>query len=290
MERPSRLQARDGGRLVLVTLERKTRPSFSVGDYDAGADPFSKLMNGPMSDVETARDSWWPYVLPIVAFLVLVEIAGRVDAAYSLAMLIARVAIPAAIVAWFWSQRSYPEWKIRFGVMTGLDLVVGVSLAVVWAAPFIAFPSMRPDLSTAFDPSMAGVGWTTTVLAVRMLGFAVVTPVIEELFMRSLVVRYADVFDSETQESFRSVPIAKFTVRSFWVVVIVFLATHAVWQWPVMFVWAALTNFWFYYRKDLMAVMVVHAATNASLLLAAIFLSDRFSDGAGGVLPLWFLA
>lgn len=203
-------------------------------------------------------------------------------------MLAIRVVVPLAVVAFFYARGCYPELKSRFGPRTVLDLVVGVALAIVWAGPYVFFPAMRPDFADAFDPAMAGADWTNVVLALRMIGFAAITPVIEELFMRSFVMRYADVYDSD--ESFRSVPIARYTIRSFLVVVAVFLATHAMWQWPVMLVWAALTNLWFYYRKDLMAVIVVHAATNASLLLTAIFLSDRFSDGAGGMLPLWFLA
>jgi hypothetical protein len=73
------------------------------------------------------------------------------------------------------------------------------------------------------------------------------------------------------------------------VVVVVFLATHMMWEWWVMLPWAVLTNLWFYFRKDLLAIIVVHAATNASILLAAIFASDLLSDGADGKLSLWFL-
>lgn len=203
-------------------------------------------------------------------------------------MLAIRVAVPLSIVALFYARGCYPELKFRLGPKSVLDLVVGVVLAIVWAGPYVLFPAMRPDLADAFNPAMAGADWTNVILVLRMIGFAAVTPMIEELFMRSFVMRYADVYDSD--ESFRSVPIARYTIRSFLVVVAVFLATHALWQWPVMLAWAMLTNLWFYYRKDVMAIIVAHAATNASLLLAAIFLSDRFSDGAGGVLPLWFLA
>lgn len=52
-----------------------------------------------------------------------------------------------------------------------------------------------------------------------------------------------------------------------------------------MLPWVVLTNLWFDYRKDLYTIVVVHAATNASILLSATF----FSDGSGGLLPLWFL-
>lgn len=38
-----------------------------------------------------------------------------------------------------------------------------------------------------------------------------------------------------------------------------------------MLPWVVLTNLWFNYRKDLYTIVVVHAATNASILLSATF-------------------
>ena len=104
--------------------------------------------------------------------------------------------------------------------------------------------------------------------------------------MRSFLMRFADTYDGAKE--FDELPIGKFSWRSFIVVVVVFLATHLMWEWWVMLPWAVLTNLWFYYRNDLLAIVIVHAATNASILLAAIFLSEHFSDGGGGTLSLWF--
>ncbi len=104
--------------------------------------------------------------------------------------------------------------------------------------------------------------------------------------MRSFLMRYSDAFDSD--EDFRKLPIGRYTLRSFLVVVAVFVATHVVWEWWVMVPWAILSNLWFYYRRDLFAIVVVHAATNATILLSALFLSGKFADGSGGSLSLWF--
>ena len=48
------------------------------------------------------------------------------------------------------------------------------------------------------------------------------------------------------------------------------------------------TSAYFYWRRHLVAVIVVHAVANASILLAARFASDLLPDGAGGTLSLWF--
>ena len=104
--------------------------------------------------------------------------------------------------------------------------------------------------------------------------------------MRSWLLRYVDVFDR--RGDFRKVPIARYTRRSFIVVVIAFTVSHVPWEWSVMFVWALGSQLWFYYRKHLVAVVVLHAATNLSILFAVVALNDRFRDAAGQPISLWF--
>ena len=105
--------------------------------------------------------------------------------------------------------------------------------------------------------------------------------------MRSFLMRFVDEY--QNGGDFRDIPIAKFTWPSFLVVVIVFLSTHAMWQWWVMLPWAVLTNLWFYYRRDLMALIVLHGATNGTILAGVLLLNGRFDDGGGNPLDLMFL-
>ncbi|QEG38232.1 CAAX prenyl protease-related protein [Roseimaritima ulvae] len=232
-------------------------------------------------------NGWLPYVAPIFAFLLLVEISSRISDRYALAMLVLRIAIPLGLIVYFRFRGAYTELRLRLTSMTAVDVVVGIALAGLWIAPYVLLPQLRPEGDEhGFDPSLAGAAMIPLVLSLRMLGYAVVTPLMEELFMRSFLMRYADAYD--TEKDFRDLPMARFSWRSFTVVVVVFLATHMMWEWWVMLPWAVLTNLWFYFRKDLFSLVVVHAATNASILLAAIFLEDVFSDGDGGTLPLWF--
>jgi membrane protease YdiL (CAAX protease family) len=90
------------------------------------------------------------------------------------------------------------------------------------------------------------------------------------------------------RSDFRKIPIAHFTWPSFVVVMIFFLGSHVPWEWPVMFVWVLGSQLWFYYRKHLVAVVVLHAATNLSILFAVVALNDRFRDAAGQPISLWF--
>jgi CAAX prenyl protease-like protein len=229
-----------------------------------------------------------PYIAPMFAFLLVVEIGNRTPADFALSLYLLRVVVPVGFLAYFWSRGCYRELRLKFGWMNLADLLVGVALAAMWILPYVLIPEIRPGgEGIEFDPAMVGVAWVAWVLALRMIGYAMVTPVMEELFMRSFVMRYADVYDGD--QDFRELPLGRFTWRSFIVVVVVFLATHMMWEWWVMLPWAVLTNLWFYFRKDLLAIIVVHAATNASILLAAIFASGLLSDGADGKLSLWFL-
>lgn len=232
------------------------------------------------------QHGWWPYLAPMISFLLLTEISARTPERVAFFMLLLRVFVPLGLLVYFRIGGAYSELRIELTAMTLVDVAVGVALAAVWIGPYVVFPNLRPEPEGTFDPTLAGAALVPLVLSLRMLGYAIVTPLMEELFMRSFVIRYAEVFDSD--RDFRDVPIGTFGWRSFFVVVAVFIATHVPWEWWVMLPWAVLTNLWFYYRKDLFALVVVHAGTNAAILLAAIFLSDVLPDGAGGVLSLWF--
>ena len=67
------------------------------------------------------------------------------------------------------------------------------------------FPSIRPeDVNGGFDPEMLGVALAPAVMALRFVAYAGVTPVFEELFMRSFVIRVAETWNSDRDFSRRS--------------------------------------------------------------------------------------
>ena len=71
-------------------------------------------------------------------------------------------------------------------------------------------------------------------------------------------------------------------------VLVIFTLAHMPWEYWVMAPWAILSTLWFYYRRHLVAVVVLHAATNASILVFVALTSGHFPDGSGGSLSLWF--
>jgi hypothetical protein len=149
----------------------------------------------------------------------------------------------------------------------------------------VLFPSLCPD-EPGFDPEQLGASSAWLTLSIRAIGFAVVTPFIEELFVRSWLLRYIDVF--ETRKDFRKIPIALFSWRSFLVVTAYFVFSHQSWEWSVMLAWTLLTMAWFYHRKHLAPLVLVHAVTNGAILAFVVFFDGHFTGADGQPLGLWF--
>jgi CAAX prenyl protease-like protein len=243
---------------------------------------------------------WWPYLLPYLGFLLAVEVAGRMGdleargalpVGTGLVLLALKPAVPLALIGWYWRRGAYPELRGSVAALGGAggvasDVAVGLALTLLWALPYVFFPGIRPEEGGGFDPTQWGAAWAGVALGLRMLGYALVTPLFEELFIRSFVMRYAEVYGSS--RDFRDVPIAMYTARSFLATVVIFTLGHVPWEWWVAVPWVALTNVWFYHRRNLLAIMIVHGVTNAALLLLAVFGSGLFHDADGSPLSLWF--
>ena len=232
---------------------------------------------------------WWPYLGPYLGFGLIAAVGDRLPDAAAPIMLIVKPGVTAALIGYFWWRGAYPELRgFRWGSPWVLaDLAVGVALALLWMGPYLVFPAIRPaDVSGGFDPNMLGASLAPAVVALRMVGYAGVTPIFEELFMRSFVMRFAEVWDGKGD--FRNIPIAHYTRNSFLAVVVIFTLAHLPWEYWVMVPWAILSTLWFYWRGHLIAVIVLHAATNGAILLIVARTEGMFLDASGNPLPLWF--
>lgn len=228
---------------------------------------------------------WLPYFGPMLGFSAVLALADYAPDGSDLAMLVARAAVPAGIFLFFYFKGRYPELsRGRLGAASLLDILVGLGVAALWVAPYLFFPEMRPAGDEAFDP---GQGSTrTAMLALRLLGFVAVTPIIEELLVRSFLIRAADTYD--TDRDFRDVPIGTFMWKSFLVTVAWFTFTHAQWEWPVAFLTGVIYNLWLYRRKDIGALILTHAVTNAALFALVVWGPEMVSDWMGEDIDLWF--
>ena len=230
---------------------------------------------------------WWPYWFPFFGFLILVQIGGSFPEHAGL-FLFLKVAVPLGLFLGYWARGSYPELRGYPGGVGAVAADVGVGLlgAALWVAPPILIDAMRPE-EPGFDPTLLGASAVGLALGVRAVGYGLVTPFVEELFMRSWLLRYAEIFDRRTD--FRDVPIAHFSWRSFAIVIAFFVLSHAWWwEYPLMLVWAVGTQLWFYHRGHLMPLVLVHAVTNLSILAFVVVADGRFHDASGDPISLWF--
>ncbi len=240
---------------------------------------------------EHAREGhgWWPYVVPYAAFLLMSELGARLPDGADPILLALKPSIVLGLILWFRARGAYPEWRgqgARIGWLGGaLDVLVGLALTIVWVAPFLLIPALRPEPGGEFDPAMAGERWIPLVLGLRLFGYAIVTPLFEELFIRSFVMRMADAWEVQ---DFRDLPIARYSLRSMLVTIVIFTAGHVPWEWWVCVPWVFLSNLWFYYRKSLSSVMLVHGVTNAALLALAVWGGALFENPDGSAFSFWF--
>jgi CAAX prenyl protease-like protein len=229
---------------------------------------------------------WAPYWAPYLSFMLLIEIGRRAPESATGLFLALKVLVPGGLVIWYAVRGMYPELRgLRRDAALLQDVAIGLLGAVLWVAPFLLFDGLRPE-APGFDPEQLGKDAVPLVLLLRGVGYAAVTPFVEELFVRSWLLRYIDVFDK--RRDFRKVPIARFTWRSFLVVVGFFVLTHQPWEWGVMLVWTLLTQAWFYHRGHILPLVIAHAATNGAIFAFVVLFDGRFTDGSGAPIPLWF--
>ena len=242
-----------------------------------------------MPDQRPAR-GWLPYVAPYALFLVLVEAERRLPAGLGPWMLPARTLLPLLLFLGFALRGRFPELRGHRWRPGGLALDVGFGVAVgaLWMAPYAAGLLPGPGPEAAFDPRALGDGREGAALGLRLVGFGAVTPFVEELFVRSFLIRAAELVslrgrrvEIDTQRDFRDLPMARYTAWSFWISVLYFAGSHAPWELPVAFVTGAAYNLWLYRRGHIAPCIAAHAASNCTIFAAVLA-----AAGQGG--DLWY--
>ncbi len=159
------------------------------------------------------RQPWLPFILPLAVYMLAgsleptpTEPGGaalglNIPYSYYPAMYTAKLVLTLAAVAAVLPAYTQFTWRV-----TWLGLLVGAVGAVVWVGlckmqleerllvPLGLGNILGLGERSAFNPFEQYAGRPAAVwsyLAVRMLGLAVVVPVVEEFFLRAFVMRYA---------------------------------------------------------------------------------------------------
>ena len=179
----------------------------------------------------------------------------------------AKIAVIIATCIWCARKGLWPAFSTKgfglavlFGIV-GLGIWIGISqLALeqrlVEVAPFLkSVIGERVGYNVWKEiPSQPGA---IAFLAVRLIGLALVVPLIEELFWRGFLLRYL------IEERFTTVPIGTYTTFSFALVTVFFALVHP--EILAALVWGAGINILLYRTQNLWATVVGHGVTNLAL-------------------------
>ena len=162
---------------------------------------------------------WVPYIFPFVLFLLLTG-PVRFFPHCSPFLYVTKTILVGGLL-WIW-RHAYA--KDLSGVLSFRKTLAAVScgllVLVIWVASDGYLPQIGQNLG--FNPFLLteSRGQAIALITVRLLGAAVVVPVMEELFWRSFLMRYL------INQDFRSVPIGTFTWSSYLIVAIMFGLEH----------------------------------------------------------------
>ncbi len=216
------------------------------------------------------------HVAPYAVFLAVIEIGRYFSGSGTLLFLVPRVLLPAAVLVACVLRGSYTEiahyrWSAKGAVA---DVTIGVAVAGLWIAPYV-WGWLSPPSETTFTPTAFSPEVRPWALLLRAGGFALVTPFVEELFVRSFLVRFVDGRVYRKVADFRLLPIGRYRPAGFVISLLWFTFSHALWEWPVAFATGAIYNLWLYHRRHLGAVIIAHAVTNACVFAAVLAASQR---------------
>ncbi len=206
---------------------------------------------------------WLPHVAPYGLFLLLTAGVGLLPGS-GLLLYPVRLVLVAGAVYLFWRAGRYPELDLRPSL---LGMAAGLAGFLLWALPEDLLGFLPKLGRSTFDPRAAGDAWFAPVLAVRITEAVLLVPVFEELFLRSFLLRYADVIDTPGSD-FREVPLGRYRLFSFLVVVAMMAVTHHRWLRAALY--SALLNLVLYREKRMGGVIWAHAVTNLALWIFAV--------------------
>lgn len=195
------------------------------------------------------------YTAPSVVFGLLTALEGAAPQSVYAPLYVIKIA---AVTVTLWLCRStFRDINVSSrGV--GLAIVTGLLVAVAWVGLDKGIPYPHFGSRTGFDPySLVDPTRRAAFLAARLYGLIVVVPVMEELLLRSFVIRYA------TDPALSHVPVGSYSPLGFWVVVGLAAGSHPEWLSAIMANVAY--NLLLRRTRSLFATIVAHSVTNGAL-------------------------
>ena len=203
-----------------------------------------------------SREPYIPYVVPFVLFLLLTE-PGRYLPDLVPFLYITKT-ILVGLLLWFWRHKYTKDFALNLSLPEILTSIgCGLLVLFIWIAP--EGHLFQLEQKNIFVPHGLGNSRIAMIglLGMRLLGAAIVVPIMEELFWRSFLMRYL------IEPDFQSIPMGTFTWFSFAGTALFFgLEHHRI---IVGIIAGLLYGLLLIYQKNLRGVILAHGITNLGL-------------------------
>ncbi|MEA1865741.1 MAG: CAAX prenyl protease-related protein [Euryarchaeota archaeon] len=207
-------------------------------------------------------DGAWRYVFPFAIYLVMGDLTRVILPGFGeyhiyITYCLRTIAVGYILVRHRSLYTEFARWRLD-----GTSVLIGVVICILW----VGLEGLYPVFSSAdvhYDPTIFDTTAFGFLVIMRFAGSVLVAPVIEELFCRSFLMRYA--IDSEWQ----NVPIGAYTFGSFAIVTLFFGFSH--FRWLPGILTAILLNLLLYRTKNLSSCVVAHATANLLLLAYVVY-------------------
>lgn len=235
--------------------------------------PLYRFVQRNHARYETLNKLWhlggaWKYVFPFVIYIcmgVLVSslLAGCGDNPLYVAYTLRTLIVGGILLRY---RSLYSELKERR--LDLLALLAGALIFALWVGLDGHYP-MFSSASSYYNPTVFGTELQIILLSVRLVGSVLVAAVIEELFVRSFLLRF--LIDPD---KWADVPVGTYTLGSFVVVVLFFGFAH--FQWLPGILTGIILNLLLYKRKNIYSCVQAHAIANLMLFLYVIYTGSWF--------------
>lgn len=206
-------------------------------------------------------DPWIPHVLPFVGWLFVMQMMGDPNAWNYTPRIVVGVALLFVLRPW----RYYP-WVRPTPSAILWSLVTGIAIFVLWVAPEL--PGLPDAWQTAYRTFGMQMPWTLTEVShqpvytgfwilPRMIGAALVIPVIEEFFWRGWLYRWI------IRQDFLKVPHHHLNGLALVVSALFFASVHT--RWVVAIPCGIAYGLLYIKTRNIWAAVLAHAVTNLLL-------------------------
>jgi hypothetical protein len=219
---------------------------------------------------KTARTARWPialpYLLPFALYLLLTQIPLQFPRHYPGLHSLVVLAVGAVTVGLLRGKGLVRcHRQVTAGIVFGL---VGIALWIFLAdlnleRHLLAWlpEGLQPQPRAAFNPfrDIAHPAAQWGFIAIRLLGIAVLVPLVEELFWRGFLLRWI------ISPDWQAVELGRYTFKSFLWVTLLFTLAHP--EWLAAASYCMLLNLLLYWKKDLWNCIVAHGVSNLCLAI-----------------------